>query len=79
MLESRNIITTMSHGYYYTRKLQSCLMENSLTLSEGLQAALSIVQQWCGKTLLSINPNKMVIMPLSRKRNIKGHKEPTKQ
>jgi hypothetical protein len=45
-------------------------------VSEVLQTALYGVQQWCERTNLSINPNKMVIMPFARKRNIKGLKEP---
>jgi hypothetical protein len=31
------------------------------TISELLQEALSMVQQWCDRTQLSINPQKMVI------------------
>jgi hypothetical protein len=31
------------------------------TVSEVLQIALRIVQQWCDRTNLSVNPNKMVI------------------
>jgi hypothetical protein len=39
--------------------------ENSQT--ELLQEALSMVQQWCDRTQLSINPQKMVIVPFTRK------------
>jgi hypothetical protein len=46
------------------------------TVSDVLQTALSTVQQWCERTNLSINLNKMVIIPVTRKRNIKGLKEP---
>jgi hypothetical protein len=46
------------------------------TVSEVLQTALYSVQQWCERTNLSINPNKTVIIPFTRKRNIKGLKEP---
>jgi hypothetical protein len=45
------------------------------TVSEVLQTALCTVQQWCERKKLSINPNKMVIIPYTRKRNIKGLKE----
>jgi hypothetical protein len=45
------------------------------TFSELLQEALSIVQQWCEKTQLSINPQKMVIVPFTRKRGLCGSKE----
>jgi hypothetical protein len=41
-------------------------------VSEILETALCTVKQWCEKTKLSINPNKTVIMPFTRKRNIKG-------
>jgi hypothetical protein len=37
------------------------------TVSELLQEALSMVQQWCDRTQLSINPQKMVIVPFTRK------------
>jgi hypothetical protein len=46
------------------------------TVSEVLQAAMSTVYQLCERTNLSINPNKTVIVPFTRKRNIKGLKEP---
>jgi hypothetical protein len=42
------------------------------TMSEDLQTALGTVQQWCDRTKLSINPKKMVDIPFTRKRNIKG-------
>jgi hypothetical protein len=46
------------------------------TVSEVLKTALYSVQQWCERTNLSMNPNKTVIIPFTRKRNIKGLKEP---
>jgi hypothetical protein len=46
------------------------------TVSEVLQTALCTVQQWCKKTYLSINSSKMIIIPFTRKRNIRGLKEP---
>jgi hypothetical protein len=45
-------------------------------VSEVLQTALCTIQKWCEKTNLSINPNKTVIIPFTRKREIKGLKEP---
>ena len=47
------------------------------TVSELLQEALSIVQQWCDRTQLSINLQNMVIVPFIRKRDLRGLKEPT--
>jgi hypothetical protein len=46
------------------------------TVPEVLQTALCTVQQWCDRTKLSINPNKMVVIPFTRKNNIKGLREP---
>jgi hypothetical protein len=46
------------------------------TVSEVLQTALCTVQQWCKRTYLSINPNKTIIIPFTRKQNIRGLKEP---
>jgi hypothetical protein len=46
------------------------------TVSEVLQTALCTVQDWCERTNLSINPNRMVVIPFTRKRTIKGRKEP---
>jgi hypothetical protein len=46
------------------------------TVSEVLQTALCTVQQWCERTKSSIDPNKTVVMPFTRKRNIKGLREP---
>jgi hypothetical protein len=45
-------------------------------VSEVLQTALHTVQQWCERTKLSINPNKAVVIPFTRRRNVKGLKEP---
>jgi hypothetical protein len=41
-----------------------------------LQTALCTVQQWCEITKLSVNPNKTVVIPFTRNRNVKGLKEP---
>jgi hypothetical protein len=38
------------------------------TVSEVLQAALGLVQKWCDKTGLSINPSKTVVISLTKKR-----------
>jgi hypothetical protein len=46
------------------------------TVSELLQEALSVVQQWCDRTQLSINPQKMVIVPFTRNRDLRSLKEP---
>jgi hypothetical protein len=42
------------------------------TVSEVLQTAICTAQQWYDGTKLSINPNEMVVIPFTRKRNIKG-------
>jgi hypothetical protein len=46
------------------------------TVSECLQTALHTVQRWCERTGLSINPNKTVIIPFTRRKNMKDLKEP---
>jgi hypothetical protein len=46
-------------------------------VSEVLQTALCTVQKWCEKTSLSINPNKTVIIPFTRNKELKGFKEPS--
>jgi hypothetical protein len=45
-------------------------------VSEVLQKALGTAQQWCNRTKLSINSKKTVVIPFTRKRNIKELKEP---
>jgi hypothetical protein len=40
------------------------------TVSEILHRALCTVQQWCKRTKLSTNPNKRVVIPFTRNRNI---------
>jgi hypothetical protein len=47
------------------------------TVSELLQTALGLVQQWCDRTGLSINPSKTVVVPFTKKRVLKGLKELT--
>jgi hypothetical protein len=42
------------------------------TVSELLQGASSMVQQWCDRTQLSINPQKMVIVPFTKKRDLRN-------
>ena len=42
---------------------------------ELFQGALSMVHQWCDRTQLSISPQKMVIVPFTRKRDLRGLKE----
>jgi hypothetical protein len=68
-----------SNGYYtagYADDIAILINGKFLqTVSEVLQTALWAVQQWCEKTDLSINTNKMVIIPFTRKRNMKGLKE----
>jgi hypothetical protein len=52
----------------------------SLVVEEpvALQTALCINQQWYDRTTFSINPNKTVIIFLTRKRDIRGHAEPNR-
>jgi hypothetical protein len=47
------------------------------TVSECLQMALYTVERWCERTDLSINPDKTVIVPFTRKRAIKSLTELT--
>jgi hypothetical protein len=47
------------------------------TVSEVLQTALGLVQQWCDRTGLSINASKTVVIPFTKKRVLKSFKEPT--
>jgi hypothetical protein len=47
------------------------------TISDVLQEALGVVQQWCDRTQLSINPQNTVIVPFTRKRDLRGLNEPT--
>jgi hypothetical protein len=36
-----------------------------------------MLQQWCDRTLPSFNPQKMVVVPFTRKRDLRALKEPT--
>jgi hypothetical protein len=42
-------------------------MENFQRVSEALHTALGLVQQWCDKTGLTINPSKTVTIPFTKK------------
>jgi hypothetical protein len=46
------------------------------TVSEVLQPALCTVHEWSEKTKLSINPNKTVFIPFTRRRELKRLREP---
>jgi hypothetical protein len=46
------------------------------TVSEVLQTALHTVEQWCERTKLTINPNKTVVIPFTRRSSLKDLKEP---
>jgi hypothetical protein len=48
-----------------------------LTAFEVLQTALGLIQQWCHRTDLSINPGTMVVIPFTKKKTLKGLKAPT--
>jgi hypothetical protein len=68
-----------SNGYYtigYADDSNPNQWEFPYTVSEVLQIALYTVQKWCETTNLSINPNKKAIIPFTRRRDIKGIKEP---
>jgi hypothetical protein len=69
-----------NNGYYTVRYADviAVLINGKFpqTVSEVLQTALCAVQQWCERTKLSVNPNKTVVVPFTRKRNIKGLSEP---
>jgi len=47
------------------------------TISELLQEALNMVQLWCDRIQLSTNPQNMVTVPFTRKRDLRGLEEPT--
>jgi hypothetical protein len=67
-----------SNGYYTVGYADDIAISGKFpqTVSEVLQTALHTVQQWCERTKLSINPCKTVVIPFTRKRAIKGLKEP---
>ena len=46
------------------------------TLSNLLQSALNLVQNWCTKVGLKVNPNKTVIVPFTNRRKLQGLTEP---
>lgn len=54
----------------------NCQWKITNTISELRQETLSTVQQWCYRTQLSIDPQ-MLIVSLTRKRDLRGLKEPT--
>jgi hypothetical protein len=68
------------NGYYtvgYADDIAILINGNFLyTVSEVSQTTLCTVQKWCGKTNVSINPNKTVIIPFTKRREMKGLKEP---
>jgi hypothetical protein len=51
-------------------------MMNLFRLSEVLETAVCTVKQWCERTNLSVNPNKIIIISFTGERNIKGLTEP---
>jgi hypothetical protein len=68
-----------NNGYYTIRYADdiAILINGKFpqTVSEVLQTALCTLQRWCERTKLSINPNLMVVIPFTRKRNIKRLRE----
>jgi hypothetical protein len=49
------------------------------TVSKVLQTALGLIQKWCDRRNVSINPSKMVVIPFNKKQKefFKGLKEMT--
>jgi hypothetical protein len=77
-----DLLQELNHEGYYTVRYAddiAILIQGKFpsTVSECLQMALYIVQRWCERTDLSINPDKTVIVPFTRKRTIKNLREPT--
>jgi hypothetical protein len=76
------LLWELNDNYYYTVGYadDTAILINGKfahTVSEVLQTALGIKQQWCDRTNSSINPNKMVIIFFTRKTDIRGLKKPT--
>jgi hypothetical protein len=76
-----DLLWGLNDGGYYTAEYAddiAILIHVKLfaTVSECLQTALHTVQRWCERTDLSINPNKTVIIPFTRRKNMKNLKEP---
>jgi hypothetical protein len=69
-----------SHSYYtvgYADDIEILINGKFLqSVSEVLQTTLCTIQQWCERKKLSINPNKTIVIPFNRKRNIKRLTEP---
>jgi hypothetical protein len=70
------LIGLNGNGWNMQMSLLSLSAEKK-TVSELLQEALSMVQQWCDRTQLSINPQKTVIVPFTQQRDLRDLKEPT--
>jgi len=50
---------------------------NMRLISEKMQRALKIVEDWCSRVNLSVNPEKTVIVPFTKRRNMEDLKIPT--
>jgi hypothetical protein len=75
------LLGELSGSGYYATGIQMIAMLINVKLapivSEVLQTALGLTQQWCNRTDLSINPSKTVVIPFTKKRALKGLKETT--
>lgn len=72
-----DLVWKLNNDGYYT--VGYAILNNGKFLhsvSEVSQESLHTVKQWCDRTNLPINPNKMVTIPFTRKRNIMGLKKP---
>lgn len=51
--------------------------DNNTTISLVLQEVLNTIMNWCEREEMSINPQKMVIVPFTKKRKLNGLRPPT--
>ena len=65
------------NGYYTQGYADDIALLILGKLPNTVSELLSMVEQWCDRTQLSINLQKMVVVPFARKRDLRILKEPT--
>jgi hypothetical protein len=75
------LVTLNNQGYYiqgYADDIVILILgKHANMLSELMQSALEIVEGWCLKEKLQVNPSKTSLIPFTNKKNLEGLRFPT--
>jgi hypothetical protein len=81
-LVADDLLVTFNNQGYYTQGYANDIVililgKHANTLSELMQMTVEIVEGWCLKEKLQVNPSKTALIPFTDKKNLEGLRLPT--